>query len=120
MLACVPLLDQEKLPTSVCLRKKSVIMPSTATRPIRIAGASGGFTDRQRAIFSLAKCNVDVIVGDWCSECTMSWHGAAKYELKKQGVPDDERVGLFDPSFMDNLAPVRRGLVYSGMYECYD
>ena len=39
-------------------------MPSTK-RPIRIAGSSGGFTDRQRAILSLAKCDVDVIVGDW-------------------------------------------------------
>lgn len=34
-------------------------------RGIRIAGSSGGFTDRQRAILSLAKCDVDVIVGDW-------------------------------------------------------
>jgi hypothetical protein len=37
---------------------------STVKRPIRVAGASGGFTDRQRAIHDLAKnCNVDVIVG---------------------------------------------------------
>ena len=38
---------------------------------IRIGGASGGFTDRQRSIYSLAKCGVDVIVGDWMSECTV-------------------------------------------------
>lgn len=40
-------------------------MPSaTAQRAIRIAGASGGFTDRQRAMRDLAKdSNVDVIVG---------------------------------------------------------
>lgn len=45
-------------------------MPSsTAKRPIRIAGASGGFTDRQRAIHDLAKnCNVDVIVGGMFSK----------------------------------------------------
>ena len=38
---------------------------------LRIGGASGGFTDRQRSIYSLAKCGVDVIVGDWMSECTV-------------------------------------------------
>ena len=74
-------------------------------RPIRIAGASGGFTDRQRAILSLAKCDVDVIVGDWMSECTMSWHGAAKHEIRSKGVPDSDRVGLFDPSFMGSFTP---------------
>jgi 4-hydroxy-3-methylbut-2-enyl diphosphate reductase IspH len=38
-------------------------MPS-AKRPIRIGGASGGFTDRQRAMHDLAKnADVDVIVG---------------------------------------------------------
>ncbi|KAK5117995.1 hypothetical protein LTR62_004039 [Meristemomyces frigidus] len=79
-------------------------MPSTK-RPIRIAGSSGGFTDRQRAILSLANCDVDVVVGDWMSECTMSWHGAAKAELASQGVSEDERAGLYDPSFMANLTP---------------
>lgn len=79
-------------------------MPSTK-RSIRVAGSSGGFTDRQRAILSLAKCDVDVIVGDWMSECTMSWHGAAKSELAKKGVSDEDRAGLYDPSFMANLEP---------------
>ena len=82
-------------------------------RPIRIGGASGGFTDRQRAILSLAKCDVDVIVGDWMSECTMSWHGAAKHEIMRstKGVADNnnkpasDRVGLFDPSFMGSFTP---------------
>ena len=79
-------------------------MPSTK-RPVRIAGSSGGFTDRQRAILSLAKCDVDVIVGDWMSECTMSWHGAAKANFAAKGVSDEERAGLYDPSFMANLTP---------------
>jgi hypothetical protein len=38
-------------------------------KSIKVAGASGGFTDRQRSIADLAKCNVDFIVGDWMSEC---------------------------------------------------
>lgn len=79
-------------------------MPSQK-RAIRIAGSSGGFTDRQRAILLLAKCDVDVIVGDWMSECIVSWHGAAKHEIKKKGILDAERVGLFDPNFMANFTP---------------
>ena len=39
------------------------------------------------------------------SECTMSWHGAAKNELLKKGAANEERAGLYDPSFMANLIP---------------
>ncbi|KIV83126.1 hypothetical protein PV11_05179 [Exophiala sideris] len=75
-------------------------------RPIRIGGASGGFTDRQRSILSFAKDNdVDVIVGDWMSEMTMSWHGVAKKEQLAKGLTDAERTGLFDPSFMSTFSP---------------
>jgi hypothetical protein len=38
-------------------------------KSIKVAGAAGGFTDRQRSIADLAKCDVDFIVGDWMSEC---------------------------------------------------
>jgi hypothetical protein len=37
-------------------------MPS-AKKGIRVGGASGGFTDRQRSILDLAKCDLDVIIG---------------------------------------------------------
>jgi hypothetical protein len=37
-------------------------MPSSK-KGLRVGGASGGFTDRQRSILSLAQCDVDVIVG---------------------------------------------------------
>lgn len=83
-------------------------MPSTK-RAIRIAGSSGGFSDRQRAIGDLAKnCEVDVIIGDWLSECTMTLHGAQKEEnarLRKEGLLKEEPIGLYDPTFMDNLSP---------------
>jgi hypothetical protein len=83
-------------------------MPS-AKRGIRIAGCSGGFTDRQRAIGDIAKnCDVDCIVGDWLSECTMTLHGAQKVEnekLKAEGRLPDNVEGLYDPSFMENLEP---------------
>lgn len=86
----------------------SIAMPS-AKRAIRIAGSSGGFSDRQRAIGDLAKnCDIDCIIGDWLSECTMTLHGAAKQEneqLRKTGQLKEEPMGLFDPTFMDNLSP---------------
>jgi hypothetical protein len=85
----------------------------THKRPLRIAGSSGGFTDRQRAIHSLALCDVDVIVGDWMSECTMSWHGAAKSAILAKG-DSDERPGLYDPSFMANLTPALPVLAEKG------
>jgi 4-hydroxy-3-methylbut-2-enyl diphosphate reductase IspH len=61
---------------------------------------------RQRNILSMAKCDVDVIIGDWMSECTMGWHGVAKSAAKANGtVSDKDRVGLYDPSFMDTFSP---------------
>lgn len=42
---------------------------SNIRRPVRIGGASGGFSDRVFAITQLAKNpDVDVIMGDWLSE----------------------------------------------------
>ncbi|CRK10175.1 hypothetical protein BN1723_017187, partial [Verticillium longisporum] len=83
-------------------------MPSIK-RAIRIAGSSGGFSDRQRAIGDLARsCDIDCIIGDWLSECTMTLHGAQKQEnerLRKAGKLAQEPVGLFDPTFMENLSP---------------
>jgi hypothetical protein len=82
---------------------------SSLKRAIRIAGSSGGFSDRQRAIGDLAKnCDIDCIIGDWLSECTMTLHGAQKVEnetLRKAGKLNEEPQGLFDPTFMDNLVP---------------
>ncbi|KAH8903746.1 DUF1446-domain-containing protein [Coniochaeta sp. PMI_546] len=83
-------------------------MPS-AKRGIRIAGCSGGFSDRQRAIGDIAKnCDVDCIIGDWLSECTMTLHGAEKVQnekLRAEGKLTKEVAGLFDPTFMENLMP---------------
>jgi hypothetical protein len=84
-------------------------MPSVK-RAIRIAGSSGGFSDRQRAIGDLAKnCDIDCIIGDWLSECTMTLHGAQKQENEKRRKAGDlnegETQGLFDPTFLVKLAP---------------
>ncbi|KAF2462822.1 DUF1446-domain-containing protein [Lindgomyces ingoldianus] len=85
---------------------------------VRIAGASGGFSDRQRAISSLAKLDVDVIVGDWLSECTMTLHGAQKVDnekLRAQGKLMEEPVGLFDPTFIENLSPALADIARKGI-----
>lgn len=75
-------------------------------RPIRIGGASGGFTDRQRSILSFARDNdVDVIIGDWMSEMTMQWHGATKAESANTGQTIPASIGAFDPSFIGTLTP---------------
>ena len=89
-----------------------------AKRPVRIAGASGGFSDRQRAISSLAKLDIDVIVGDWLSECTMTLHGAQKIDnekLRAEGKLLEEPVGLFDPTFIENLAPALPDIARKGI-----
>lgn len=87
-------------------------------RPVRIAGASGGFSDRQRAISSLAALDVDVIVGDWLSECTMTLHGAQKVDNEKlriEGKLLEEPAGLFDPTFIENLSPALPDIARKGI-----
>jgi hypothetical protein len=87
-------------------------------RAVRIAGASGGFSDRQRAISSLAKLDIDCIVGDWLSECTMTLHGAQKTDnerLRAEGKLLEEPVGLFDPTFIDNLSPALPDIARKGI-----
>lgn len=87
-------------------------------RPVRIAGASGGFSDRQRAIKDLAALDIDVIVGDWLSECTMTLHGAQKVDngkLRAQGKLMEEPMGLFDPTFMENLSPALPDIAQKGI-----
>jgi hypothetical protein len=87
-------------------------------RPLRIAGASGGFSDRQRAIKDLAALDIDVIVGDWLSECTMTLHGAQKVDnerLRAEGKLLEEPAGLFDPTFMENLSPALPDIARKGI-----
>ncbi|KAF2110923.1 hypothetical protein BDV96DRAFT_500348 [Lophiotrema nucula] len=91
-------------------------MPS-AKSPVRIGGASGGFADRSRSIHDLAKAGiVDVIIGDWMSECTMTIHGTGKINNKKsKEAAEAAMVDLFDPSFMLNLGPALPYLVQNNV-----
>jgi hypothetical protein len=96
----------------------TVVSNGSAKRAVRIAGASGGFSDRQRAISSLAQLDIDFIVGDWLSECTMTLHGAQKTDnerLRAEGKLLEEPVGLFDPTFIDNLAPALQEIAKKGI-----
>ncbi|KAF2703722.1 hypothetical protein K504DRAFT_538548 [Pleomassaria siparia CBS 279.74] len=60
------------------------------------AGASGGFSDRQRAISSLTKLHVDVI-------------------LHAQGRLMEPIGLLFDPTFIENLAPAPPVIAHNGI-----
>lgn len=91
-------------------------------RPVAVAGASGGFSDRIRAIGSLAKNeDVDVIVGDWLSEMTMTIHGTGKVRNQEKfagrDLTFDEQVqnGMYADNFLDCFIPAidniaRRGI----------
>jgi hypothetical protein len=61
-------------------------MGSVQKPPVRVGGASGGFSDRVHAITQLAQNGeCDVIVGDWLSEMTMTVHGAGKIKALSGG-----------------------------------
>lgn len=87
-------------------------------RAIRIAGCSGGFSDRQRAMSDLVHCDVDCVVGDWLSECTMTLHGAQKVAnqaLRKSGQLSEDTPGLFDATFLEALSPALPHLQSKGI-----
>jgi hypothetical protein len=87
-------------------------MTPSLNRPVRVAGASGGFSDRVRAISSLAANeDVDVIVGDWLSEMTMTIHGTGKIakqaQLAGKALTFEEQVenAMFAENFLDCFMP---------------
>ena len=87
----------------------------TSRRPIRIGGASGGFSDRIFAMARMAEAaNVDIIVGDWLAEMTMADHGAAKAQRLQnsptrniQDTPIEELAAdaQFSINFVDCFKP---------------
>jgi hypothetical protein len=97
-------------------------MSPAVRRPVHVAGASGGFSDRIRAIGSLAKNeDVDVICGDWLSELTMTIHGTGKVRNQEKfagrELTFDEQVqnAMFAENFLDCFDPAiddiaRRGI----------
>lgn len=97
-------------------------MTPSVHRPVRVAGASGGFSDRVRAISSLAANeDVDVIVGDWLSEMTMTIHGTAKVQKQAQltgkELSFEQQVenAMFAENFMDCFEPAIDDLARRGI-----
>jgi hypothetical protein len=93
----------------------------THKRPVRVAGASGGFSDRVHAISRIAANeDVDVIIGDWMSEMTMTIHGTGKIrnrEVANKPMTFEEQVqnAMYAENFLDCFQPaiddiVRRGI----------
>lgn len=102
-------------------------MAPAVRRPVRIAGASGGFSDRVRAISSLsANEEVDVIVGDWLSEMTMTIHGSGKQRTIKElarksqnfvdlGLEEQLQMAMYAENFMDCFEPAIDSLAQRGI-----
>ena len=92
---------------------------STTKRPVRIGGASGGFTDRVAAITRLAQDpNVDAIVGDWLSENTMAPMGAAKArqnpDVQNLSLEERKRTACYANTFLDCFEPAIDQLAING------
>lgn len=102
-------------------------MAPALRRPVRIAGASGGFSDRVHAISRLAKNeDVDVIVGDWLSEMTMTIHGSGKQRTQKDlksksqvwnelTLEQQLQSAMFAENFMDCFEPAIDDIAKKGI-----
>ncbi|EEY17098.1 conserved hypothetical protein [Verticillium alfalfae VaMs.102] len=108
-----------------------------AKRPINIAGCSGGQSrlsevrcekpaltpsgvyDRKRAIHDMAKNeDVDVITGDWMSECNMTLRGSDKRDRlaqKKMSSGSTVVAKGYEPYFLDELDPAIPHLASRGI-----
>ncbi|ROT38011.1 DUF1446-domain-containing protein [Sodiomyces alkalinus F11] len=90
-----------------------------AKRPIKIAGCSGGVYDRKRAIHDMAKNeDVDVITGDWMSECNMTLRGSDKRDnLAQKAMTSGSTVVAkgYEPYFLDELDPAIPWLAKRGV-----
>lgn len=86
------------------------IMVLQHNRPIRIGGASGGFTDRVAAITRLASDpDVDAVVGDWLSENVMTGYGAGKAlqsSLKADlSLEERKKTAMYAGTFLQCFEP---------------
>lgn len=83
---------------------------TSSRRPIRIGGASGGFTDRVAAISRLASDpSVDAIVGDWLSENVMTGYGAGKAQqdasITKLPLEERKKTAMYAATFLQCFEP---------------
>ncbi|KAH6898121.1 hypothetical protein B0T10DRAFT_577622 [Thelonectria olida] len=89
-----------------------------SSRPIRIAGCSGGVYDRKRAIKDMAKNeDVDVITGDWMSEANMTLRGSDKRDHlanRKMTTGSNLVAKGYEPYFLEELEPAIPWLAKKG------
>ncbi|OAA57618.1 hypothetical protein SPI_07277 [Niveomyces insectorum RCEF 264] len=89
-------------------------------RPVRIGGASGGFTDRVAAIHRLASDpDVDAVVGDWLSENVMTGYGAGKVRQQGSGrerlsLEERMKTAQYASTFLQCFAPAIHDLARNG------
>lgn len=110
-------------------------MPSATTRkpPVRIAGCSGGFTDRYLALTRMASDpSVDAVIGDWLAEMTMVVHGTGKAKrqaetsnkrhieggAKKASLEERKKSAMYAETFMQCFEPCVDNLVKNGTKLC--
>ena len=110
-------------------------MPSATDqkRPVRIAGCSGGFTDRYLALTRMAgDPAVDAVIGDWLAEMTMVMHGSGKAkrqaEASKQldgdgdadrpSLEERKKTAMYAETFMQCFEPCIENLVKNGTKLC--
>ena len=95
-------------------------MPSAREpkRPVRIAGCSGGFTDRTLALTRMAgDPSVDAVVGDWLAEMTMVVHGTGKARNLTDGpktqlsLEERQKTAMYAETFLQCFDPCIDNLV---------
>jgi hypothetical protein len=94
---------------------------SNTKRPVRIAGCSGGFTDRHLALARMASDpDVDAVCGDWLAEMTMVMHGSGKQRNLSAGakaqlsLDERKKTAMYAETFLQCFEPSIEYLVKNG------
>ncbi|KAH7391176.1 hypothetical protein DE146DRAFT_663685 [Phaeosphaeria sp. MPI-PUGE-AT-0046c] len=95
---------------------------SDQKRAVRIAGCSGGFLDRANAITRMAgDPEVDVVMGDWLSEMTMTVHGSGKVKSRSNqdgngalSLEERKKSAMYAETFISCFEPAIPNLVKNG------
>ncbi|KIW00531.1 uncharacterized protein PV09_07889 [Verruconis gallopava] len=103
-------------------RKRQKMAPaSSRKRAVRIAGCSGGFTDRHLALTRMASDpDVDAVCGDWLAEMTMVMHGSGKQRNLANGskvqlsLEERMKTAMYAETFLQCFEPCIEQLVKNG------